>query len=225
MAVSVRDTGCGIRPEELEEIFVPFFTTKREGRGTGLGLPSVYGAIKSHGGTVQVESRVGEGSAFTLYVPLSESGEAAGAAEGAPSAESHAAAHVLVVDDETGIRDTVTRNLDALGHTAATAEDGEAALTVFAREPDAFDVVLLDLSMPRMTGEDAFRELRRLRPDVPVILMSGMDPEAGIRRALEEGACAMLKKPFTRVDLDRAIRRALGRGTRGSDAEPAAARG
>lgn len=205
LLLQVRDDGCGIPPDALEHIFVPFFTTKPKGQGTGLGLPSVYGAMKAHGGTVAVTSHPGEGSSFRLYLPISSEQVDQPIVPGreAPVTALGDRFHgrVLVVDDEPGIRDTLERNLARMGYTVEVAADGQKAVSALSRDPYAIDLVIMDVTMPGMSGDDAFRAMRELRPDLDVILMSGFDRGSVLRRVLGEGAAGVLKKPFTRDDL------------------------
>lgn len=218
LLLQVRDDGSGIPPDALEQIFVPFFTTKPKGQGTGLGLPSVYGAMKAHGGTVSVASRLGEGSCFSLYLPVAAGQVAAQpcresrSGPAAPARQFHG--RVLVVDDEPGVRDTLERNLARMGYTVEVAGDGEEAVTAFARDPEAIDLVIMDVSMPQMAGDEAFRAMRALRPDLNVILMSGFDRRSVLRKVLGEGAAGVLKKPFTRDELATELARVGNTGTR-----------
>jgi PAS domain S-box-containing protein len=211
LVLAVRDSGCGIPAAVMQDIFEPFFTTKPKGQGTGLGLPSVYGAAKAHGGSVTVTSRQGEGSCFRLYLPAR-----VGSAAAAPLPEPETprllprGCRTLVVDDEPGIRDILAETLEAEGFEVTVAEDGGDALERFRAAPDAFDLVLMDVSMPVLTGEQALRDMRRLRTDVPVILMSGFDQPADEGEAPPGAAAGSLAKPFTRDALLREIARVCG---------------
>jgi signal transduction histidine kinase/ActR/RegA family two-component response regulator len=211
LVLAVRDSGCGIPAAVMQDIFEPFFTTKPKGQGTGLGLPSVYGAAKAHGGSVTVTSRQGEGSCFRLSLPAR-----AGSAAAAPLPEPETprllprGCRTLVVDDEPGIRDILAETLEAEGFAVTVAEDGGDALQRFRAEPEAFDLVLMDVSMPVLTGEQALRDMRRLRTDVPVILMSGFDQPADEGEAPPGAAAGSLAKPFTRDALLREIARVCG---------------
>ena len=211
VVLTVRDDGCGIPREQLEEIFVPFYTTKPKGRGTGLGLPSVYGAVKAHGGTVRVDSRVGAGSSFSLWLPawpLSQVNRPVAAGEvRTPELGSQ---RVLVVDDEPAIRETLTRTLEALGCRVTAVADGRGALAAFRADPGCGSLVILDLILPDLSGEEVFRGLREMAAGVRVIFMSGYDHTAALQRVLGEGAAGVLKKPFSRGDLLREIER-IGR--------------
>lgn len=211
LLLQVRDDGCGIEPAALDQIFVPFFTTKPKGQGTGLGLPSVYGAVKAHGGTITVSSDPGVGSCFGLYLPISAAAQACDLPAPLPKASKPVVngrqGRVLVVDDEPGIRDTLQRSLTRMGYTVVLAADGQEAVEVFGADPSVIDLVIMDVTMPRMSGDDAFRAMRALRSDVDVILMSGFDRRAVLQRVLGEGAAGVLKKPFTRDELDSELAR------------------
>lgn len=212
LLLQVRDDGCGIEPAALEQIFVPFFTTKPKGQGTGLGLPSVYGAVKAHGGTITVSSEPGAGACFGLYLPVSLAAQDGRRPVQMPLSMplpegSVRQGRVLVVDDEPGIRDTLDRSLTRMGYTVVLAGDGQEALGLFAMDPWSIDLVMMDVTMPGMSGDEAFRAMRELRPDVEIILMSGFDRHAVLQRALGEGAAGVLKKPFTRDELDAELAR------------------
>ena len=206
--LDVEDDGCGIEPRVLEEIFVPFFTTKPKGQGTGLGLPSVYGALKAHGGSVRVRSELGSGSTFSLYLPAWPPELVLEPVhEGAAQRLDLTGHRVLVVDDEPGVRDTLTRSLGALGCDVTVAEDGRAGLLQFEVDPAKWNLVILDATMPELSGEEVFRAMRAHRSDVRVIVMSGFDRTAVLQRVLLEGAAGVLKKPFSRDELLREIDR------------------
>ncbi len=226
LLLQVRDDGSGIPPEALEQIFVPFFTTKPKGQGTGLGLPSVYGAMKAHGGTVSVASRLGEGSCFSLYLPVAAEQVAPRQCREVRSGMAASAGQfqgrVLVVDDEPGVRDTLERSLEQMGYTVEVAGDGHEAVTALARDPAAIDLVIMDVSMPQMSGGEAFRAMRALRPDLDVILMSGFDRRSVLRKVLGEGAAGVLKKPFTRDELTTELSRVAAGADAGADAGAAA---
>lgn len=211
LLLQVRDDGCGIEPAALDQIFVPFFTTKPKGQGTGLGLPSVYGAVKAHGGTITVSSEPGLGSCFGLYLPISGAAQDCELPSPAPRRRKPVAngrqGRVLVVDDEPGIRDTLQRSLTRMGYTVVLAADGQEAVERFCADPLAIDLVIMDVTMPRMSGDDAFRAMREVRADLDVILMSGFDRRAVLQRVLGEGAAGVLKKPFTRDELDAELSR------------------
>ena len=211
VVLRVADDGCGIPPEALEHIFVPFFTTKEPGRGTGLGLPSVYGAAKGNGGTVRVESLPGRGSTFSVWLPAWPAASIPDDAGDEGAVPELRGRSVLVVDDEMSIRDTLARSLQGLGCTVQLAADGREGILRFEERPDAFDVVLLDLGLPELSGEDVHRALTARRPDLPVVLMSGYDRTARLQGLRGEGVAGVLEKPFSREELLAELGRVLRR--------------
>ncbi|GIX49678.1 MAG: hypothetical protein KatS3mg131_3889 [Candidatus Tectimicrobiota bacterium] len=200
LCLTVRDTGTGMPPQVLERIFDPFFTTKAPGEGTGLGLATVHRIVSDHGGAILVESTPGRGTTFRVYLPRHEG---TAASEAAPAALSGGQERVLFVDDEQALAALGGELLSRLGYQVVVCSDSRAALEVFRAQPQRFDVVVTDQTMPHLTGEALARELRRLRPDIPLILCTGL----GFERA--EDADAVLLKPYSAADLAQAIRRAL----------------
>ena len=214
VVVRVTDDGCGIAESALEHIFVPFFTTKVDGRGTGLGLASVYGAAKGHGGTVRVESREGDGSTFSLWLPAWPASMLADAQD-APRSTAPldlSGRHVLVVDDEESVRDTLARTLEGLGAVVQVAADGRQGIAAFCEDPERWALVLLDVSLPELSGVDVWRALAEQRPQPPVLFMSGYDQTARLQEALADGVAGVLAKPFSREELLVEVERVLGGG-------------
>lgn len=210
--LSVTDTGKGMDEETKKRMFEPFFTTKPVGKGTGLGLAMVYGAVQSHGGEIQVESKVGAGTTIDVYLPT---------VDAAPEKKSSPSSHpsmrigtVLVVDDEAMMRAGAARIIEALGLTTLSAGDGEEALAVFEQNPDVV-FVLLDMAMPRMGGAACFKELRKRKPKLKILITSGYTDHAEAQALLAAGANGFLEKPYTAEQLATEVDRILNRSRRG----------
>ncbi len=213
--MSLADTGAGIAPDKLARIFEPFFTTKEVGKGTGLGLSQVYGFAKQSGGDVAVESTVGQGTTFTLYLPRVDRGAALGDASteagGAAPAEDGRGRRVLVVEDNIEVGAFSTQVLQDLGYETTWAANADEAL---ARLDEGLpvDVVFSDVVMPGMSGVELGQEIRRRRPDLPVVLTSGYSHVLA-----EEGrhGFELLQKPYAAEELSRVLLRVTrGRNTR-----------
>ncbi len=205
--LTVTDTGKGMDKETLERIFEPFFTTKEIGRGTGLGLASVYGIIKGHGGYVDVESEPGRGTTFTVYLPATEKTveqtitHAEEIVEGTET--------VLLVDDEDRVMDVGTKLLEKLGYTVLEARSGREAVEIYKDNKDKIDLVLLDMVMPRMGGGEAYDKMKEINPKVKVLLSSGYDIDSEAKDILARGCDAFIQKPFGMQKLSQNIREIL----------------
>jgi PAS domain S-box-containing protein len=194
--LEVQDTGTGIAPEVVDKIFDPFFTTKELGKGTGLGLSTVLGIVKGHGGFIDVTSRVGTGTCFRIYLPAAETA----AAQVAEHQDNHQGrGHgelILVVDDETPIRQIMKTNLEANGYKVLTAADGIEAGDVYAMHGADIQLVVTDMMMPRMDGQATIRMLKTMNPNVRIIAASGLEASVEGNQGVEAAFQAFLRKPF-----------------------------
>ena len=201
MALRVQDSGTGIPKEIIERIFDPFFTTKSPDKGTGLGLSTVMGIVQSHGGFLQVSSQDGQGSTFIAYLPVHTAGNDL---EKTPAPEASCPGHgetILLVDDESAVREMACVVLQRLNFKPVTATDGADGLLLAMRHQAELRVIITDLHMPHMDGLAFVRVLRLVLPDVPVVVASGRleDPQAAEMKAL--GVTHRLDKPFTEAQL------------------------
>ncbi len=206
VVVTVADTGTGIPPEILERIFDPFFTTKEPGKGTGLGLSTTLGIVKSHGGFVSVDSDVGRGTQFKVYLPA----EATAATEIALDTQELPLGNgelVLVVDDEISVREIVKASLEAYNYRVITAIDGIDALALYARHQVEIQVVLLDLMMPSLDSASTIRALQRINSDISIVVMSGLSTNEPIKNMSDVNVQAFLSKPFTTQALLQTLQR------------------
>ncbi len=206
--LEVSDNGCGMSAETQAKIFDPFFSTKFTGRG--LGLAAVLGIVRGHKGALKVYSEEGRGTAFKLLFPA-QSGPAETPVDATPSvARWRGWGAVLVVDDEEPVRTTVGRMLSVSGFEPVLVRDGREALSVFTADPERFVFVLLDLTMPHMDGAETFAQLRRIRPDVRVVLMSGFNQQDALVRFPGKGLASFLQKPFNVDALSAVLEKVLG---------------
>ena len=211
--ISVHDTGVGMDPETQERIFEPFFTTKQMGRGTGLGLASVYGAVKGHGGYIDVESEVGKGTTFRIYLPVKRSA----ASEGIPElqqdtldfSEPQRRGTILLVDDEQAVLKVAAEILHKLRFGVLAADNGREALQLFQEHRKDIVLVILDIVMPGMGGSEVFQQLRNIAPEVKVLLCSGYSIQGEADRLIGIGASGFIQKPFSLRSLEQSINEIL----------------
>ena len=203
----VRDTGHGIDPGIIDRIFDPFFTTKKMGEGTGLGLSIAYGIVKSHGGTINVQSTLGKGSTFSVYFPRLE-------VEIEKKSEKPQPIHgggerVLFVDDEPFLTEIGKEGLSALGYEVTVRTSSIEALNAFRTQPRKFDLVITDMTMPNMTGVQLANEILKVRPDIPIILCTGYSEMIDEKNSKKFGIQAFLMKPVLLEEIARTIRKVL----------------
>lgn len=207
----VRDTGVGIPSHLIKRIFDPFFTTKESGEGTGMGLAVVWDIVTRHQGMISVESVLGQGTLFDIYLPkISEEFETQEVVE-IPGAIGNEC--ILFVDDERSICELVQENLTHLGYTIITQSSSQEALDIFLETPERFDLVITDLSMPKITGERLAQKLLNIRPDLPIILCTGRNQAFADEKVREIGIQGSVLKPFTESDVAHTIRRVLDRAS------------
>jgi CheY-like chemotaxis protein len=205
----VSDQGTGMPPEVIERVFEPFFTTKPAGQGTGLGLSVVHGIIREHGGSIEIESALGKGTTITIVLPPApiQTHVTPVVAPSRPTV-----ARLLVVEDEEGLGRMQKRLLEGMGYHVTLHTASLDALEDFRARPDAFDLMVTDNTMPRMTGLQLTAEVHRIRPALPVLMVSGLAERADNLDLEELGVRVMLRKPHTSRQLDEAIRAALPQG-------------
>jgi two-component system cell cycle sensor histidine kinase/response regulator CckA len=207
--LTMTDTGTGMEEKTLKRVFDPFFTTKGVGRGTGLGLASAYGIIKAHGGYIEVESELGKGTTFQVYLPASE--KEARETEQTPAEVSRGVGTILLIDDEPFVLDVGKGLLERMGYRVLTATDGPAAVEIFEKQQNMVDMVLLDMIMPGMDGGEVFDRLREINAKVKVLLSSGFSVDGKASHILARGCDGFIQKPFNAKGLSAKVKQILGR--------------
>ncbi len=207
--ISVTDSGSGMDEATRQRVFDPFFTTKGKGRGTGLGLASAYGIIQNHGGFINIDSKQGQGTTVTLYLPLSDKEPCRLVWTAENPAKTQKQETILLVDDEDLILNVGKALLENLGYEVIVAKGGEQAIEYVKKKGNQVDLVILDMVMPKMDGGMTFDKIRELYPSVPFILSSGYSLDGQATRIMQKGCNGFLQKPFGLSDLSRKIRRIL----------------
>ncbi len=205
--LTVTDSGVGIPSDLLGKIFEPYFTTKDSGQGTGIGLAVAHGIIKNHGGVITAASQLGRGSTFRVYLPVARGPADHEAQDRSPMPTG--TEHILLVDDEKALQDIGEQMLRHLGYRVLVLGDSLKALERFSQSPEAFDLVITDMTMPQMTGEELARQLLAIRPGLPIILCTGYSQKISPEEARQLGICDYLMKPLTIEQLAVKVRRAL----------------
>jgi len=205
--ISIIDNGCGMDDQTLQRIFEPFFTTKEAGKGTGMGLAVVFGIVQSHNGNITVESSVGHGTCFTIYLPAIEQLESPSKINEnqLPSGKES----ILIIDDETVLIDLLNVMLQSLGYTVTSYTDSNEALNAFKADPNRFDLIITDQTMPGISGLELSKEIFKIRNSIPVILCSGFSRQVDEKIAIDAGIKAFIAKPVRKRELAFKIREIL----------------
>ncbi len=208
--ISVIDTGSGMDRKVCERIFEPFFTTKDMGRGTGLGLATVYGIVKNHHGYIEVESEKGKGTSFHIFLPASDEQVLAGNKKQNKQKKAlKGEGCILLVDDENMILDVGEQMLKRIGYRVITARNGKEAIKLYKIHKDEIDLIILDMIMPEMSGQEAFEHFRKFNPEVRIMLSSGYSIEGQAQDILEKGCNGFIQKPFSLEELNKKINKIL----------------
>ena len=207
LKLSIRDTGCGIPADIVDKIFDPFFTTREKGVGTGLGLSVVHGIVKSLGGGIRVDSEPDKGTTFEIYLPAIQTETEA--QETVQAILPKGTEHILIVDDEKTVTDIGKESLEKQGYRVTTRTSSIEALELFKVRSREFDLILTDLTMPNMTGLDLSKEIKNIRPDIPIILCSGFAEQISEMSLKEHGIATMVRKPIGKNELFQLVRRVL----------------
>src|SRR5262249_26292231 len=208
--LAVSDTGVGMDAETQAHIFEPFFTTKEQGKGTGLGLATVYGVVKQSGGFIWVYSEVDRGATFKIYLPRVD--EVASSVVPPPTSTQvmRGTETVLLAEDEQDVREVAREFLESAGYTVLLAANGADAISLAAEHSGSIDLLVTDMVMPGMTGQELARRLHQQRPDIGVIYMSGYSEQAAAEATKPDPSATVLTKPFSRIAILRAAREILG---------------
>lgn len=208
--LAVSDTGVGMDAATSARVFEPFFTTKETGKGTGLGLSTVYGIVKQHGGFIHLYSELGKGTTFRVYLPAG--GGAAEPREPRRDEQiSHGTETILLAEDNEGLREAAQQMLEKLGYRVVLAADGTGALQHFKADPAQFDLIILDVVMPGLSGPVAFSQMTAIRPDLRIMFSSGYTAEAASLNSLLEQGAVILQKPYSLKNLGQTVRAVLDR--------------
>jgi signal transduction histidine kinase/CheY-like chemotaxis protein len=206
LEIEVRDTGCGIKPENLSKIFDPFYTTKKPSHGTGLGLTTVYGTVQQHSGAIHVYSEEGVGTTFKILLPLAGADHAV---KIVPSQKLKGSGRILVADDEEVMRITAKAILEDLGYEVILAQNGQEALDLYVNRKQDINLIILDMIMPVMNGRDCFIEIKKHDPKVPIVLSSGLIKESDLQYMKQQGLKWVIRKPYHSDNLSQIVHKAL----------------
>lgn len=204
VVVSVVDSGTGIEEGVIDHIFEPFFTTKKEQQGTGMGLAAVYGIAKSHGGAITVDSKIGEGTSFLLYLPVTQKRAEKYEKENLTLGTTYDE-QVLIVDDDQQVSQTIRQMLKGLGYRVLVAGSGEEAVSLYRGKHKDITYVFIDMLMPGMDGGQTFTKLKEINPDIRAVIISGFSVTKNVQHALDNGAAVFLQKPFSYEQLKKTL--------------------
>jgi signal transduction histidine kinase/ActR/RegA family two-component response regulator len=210
--LTIVDTGFGMNKETIEHIYEPFFTTKEVGKGTGLGLAMVYGIVENHGGHITIVSKPDQGTTFRIYFPVLKAYVEREASERKEEKLQGGSETILMVDDEETVRDIAKSMLGRVGYTAITAESGEEAVEIFKRSNPYPDLIILDIGMPGMGGHKCLKELRKIYPDIKVIVASGYPETGKVEKTIKAGAAGFIAKPYLIAEMLKKVREVLNNG-------------
>lgn len=209
VSLAVSDTGIGMDAETQAHIFEPFFTTKEAGKGTGLGLATVYGVVKQSGGFIWVYSELGKGTSFKIYLPRVDQAEEKGSGPSVATDAPRGAETILLAEDEQDVREVAREFLESAGYTVVEAHNGSDALRLAGDQSCGIDLLVTDMVMPGMTGRELAQRIQALRPGLPAIFMSGYSEQSAAETAQSNASMYLLTKPFSRSGMLRTIREAL----------------
>jgi CheY-like chemotaxis protein len=206
--LSVKDEGCGMEPAVMDRIFEPYYTTKLHGKGTGLGLAVIHGIVKNHGGDIIADSQLGKGSTFYVFLPVIDDIDVQTKTPTFTTA-ARGSERILLVDDEAQIIDMEQQILENLGYTVTSSTDSQEAMELFTRNPEDFDLVITDMTMPHMTGDRLAQRLLDIKPEIPIILCTGFNEAITEEKALAMGIQKFVMKPVVKNELASTIRAVL----------------
>lgn len=207
--LTVRDTGHGIEKGVIDRVFEPYFTTKRNGEGTGLGLSVAYGIVRRHGGRIHVESDMNDGTIITVFLPGTNN-EIINTSNSIITKKGSDKKRILFIDDEKTLVDIGRRILTHCGYTVTTKTNSIEALSEFASQPEEYDLIITDNNMPRLNGTEMAKKINRIRHDIPIILCTGVNESSEKRNKLETNVQAIIRKPLTSHELLRVVTHTIG---------------
>jgi CheY-like chemotaxis protein len=205
--IKVSDTGMGIFPQHIHTIFEPYFTTKAVGEGTGMGLAVVHGIVEDHGGKITVDTTLGKGTCFTIYLPITKKRKVHSHSE--KKELPVGTENILFVDDEASITKMGSKVLEQLGYTVTTRTSSADALELFRSKPQAFDLIITDMTMPNMTGDKMAAEMMNIRANISVILCTEYSKKLSEESSAKTGIKAFAYKPIVKADLAKTVQKVL----------------